>query len=297
MIMNQAPPKKILVPVDFSKTAYKAFHHVKFLANKFSSEVTLIHVEEDWPYAGTFPFLVEPQLQDQSKHGKHILEKLTELKAELEEDGIAKVQIEYMQGNIAECIASYAESEKMDLVVMGTHGARGLTGFLMGSNAYKVVNFIDTPVLTVNEQAAFGPYKNIIAPLDDTRYSRAKFPYIVEMAVALEANVEVVYPIVSDPEKKNKIQKYFEQVSALMEAKNVKHVSRGVEGHFAHEVVKLAEYTNADLVVIMSDSDTTISNMLMGTFAHEVVNHCKVPVLTLHHDQGGDLMDTFAPVR
>jgi nucleotide-binding universal stress UspA family protein len=295
-MMNQAPPKKILVPVDFSKTAYKAFHHVKFLANKFSAEVALIHVEEDWPYAGTFPFLVEPQLKDQSKHGQYILEKLGELKAELQEAGVHSVQIEYMQGNIAECISSYAELQKVDLVVMGTHGARGLKGFLMGSNAYKVVSFVDAPVLTVNEQAAFGPYKNIIAPLDDSKYSRAKFPYIVEMAVALEANVEVVYPLVSDEEKKNRIQKYFEQVSALMEAKHVTHASRGVEGNFAHEVVKFAEYTNADLVVIMSDSDTTISNLLLGNFAHEVVNHCRVPVLTLHHDQGGELVDTFAPV-
>lgn len=292
--MNRISFKKILIPVDFSKTSHKVFHHVKFLAQKFSSDVTIMHVAEEWQYSGTFPFLSVPEVEFKSKYGAYALEKLEKLKEELVEAGVKNIAVEYAEGNIVECIENIVEKQHIDLVAMGTHGAKGISRFLIGSNAYKVINYTDIPVLTVHDKSAFGPYKNIVAPLDDSQYSRAKFPYIAQLAIALDADVEILYPKVKDSDRKDTIAKYFEQVSGFLEKNNVKHISKEVDGDFAHEVIKFAEYTNADLIVIMSDSETTISNMLVGSDANQIVNHSTVPVITLHPDDKGKLMDIFS---
>lgn len=291
--MHRIHFKKILVPVDFSKTGHKSFHHVKWLASKFYSEVTLIHIREVLPTVSVFPSLYVPQEDINNEYRKLALEKLEEMRAELIEGGVSVVNIQYSEGAVAACINDYATEEKMDIVVMGTHGSSGLTEFFIGSNAFKVVNMIDLPVLTVNDKGAFAPYKNIIVPLDDSKFSRAKFPYVAELAAILGAEVVILYPIVDDEFRKTTIDKHFQQVSDFLESKGVEHISKPVEGNFGHEIVKFAEYSNADLIVIMSETELTISKMLLGSQAQEIVNHSIVPVITLHPEDKGELMDIF----
>lgn len=91
----------------------------------------------------------------------------------------------------------------------------------------------------------------------------------------------------------NLIEQYFKQVSNFLESKNIVHNSKQVDGNFAHEVIKFAEYTSADLIVIMSDADTTLSNMLLGSHAHQLINHSTVPVITLHPDESFDVTGNF----
>ena len=292
--MEHMPLKKILIPVDFSKTSHKVFHHVKWLARQFGSEVTLMHINEDLLFSDTFPFLEEESLKDfNEKYESFSLAKLEALKTELLEAGIKNIDIQYAPGNVAQSISQYADENNMDLVAMGTHGVKGMTGFLLGSNAYKVVNSIDCPVLTVHEKSHYAPYLNIVAPLDDSLYSRAKFPYIAELATTFKASVEVVYPKLSDSGRVHVLTEYFSQVSAFLESKQVKHNGRELEGHFAHEVVKFAEYTNADLLVIMSDAETVVSHVLLGSQAHQIINSSKVPVITLHPDLKAEVTGNF----
>ncbi len=281
--MSHISFKKILIPVDFSKTSHKVFHHVKWLAQKFDSEVTLMHIYEKPSSSDTFPSLGDSGLEDFNKrYETSVSAKLEELREELLEAGIKKVETQYFEGNVAKSIRDYAEEAKIDLVAMGTHGTNDLADFFLGSNAFKIVNTIDLPVLTVHEKSVFAPYKNIVVPLDDSAYSRAKFPYIAELASTLGADVEILYPETSNPTRKSTINSYFRQVSDFLEENKIVHMVRSVEGNFAHEVVKFADYTSADLIVIMSDTDTTIANMLLGSTAQEIVNHSRVPVITLH---------------
>jgi nucleotide-binding universal stress UspA family protein len=286
--------KKILVPVDFSKTSHQVFHHVKYIAAKFSSEVTLMHINEELPFSNIFPFLLEKKEDLQTAYKEAVIPELEKLRNELLEAGIKTVNIEYTEGSVVNSITHLIESEKIDLVAMGTHGAKGITGFLLGSNAYKIVNSVHIPVLTVHEKSAFGTYKNIVVPLDDSFYSRAKFTYVAELAQIFGASIEILYPKRQDAESIQLIKAYFTQVSNFLESKKIIHMSREVEGNFAHEIVKFAEYTAADLVVIMSDAETTISNMLIGAKAHDIISHSHVPVFTLPALEGGELMDDLA---
>ncbi len=285
--------KKILVPVDFSKTAQQSFDHVKWLASKFFSEVTLIHVREVLATVSVFPSLYVPLEDMNDEYRKLSMDKLEEMRKELMNDGVKNVHIQYMEGSVSKCINDYVAEENIDIVVMGTHGSSGLAEFFIGSNAFKVVNMLDLPVLTINDKKTFTPYKTIVAPLDDTNYSRAKFPYIVELAGILGANVQILYPVVSDEGRKNTIAKHLKQVTDFLSKKSISHTPKPVDGNFAHEVLKFAEYSNADLIVIMSETEMTISKMFLGSQAQEIVNHSVVPVITLHPEDKGEMMEIF----
>lgn len=291
--MLQIHFKKILTPVDFSETGNHAFQHVKYLAQKFNSEVTLMHVRESVPSVSVFPSLYEPREELNSKYRELAMNKLDELRNELNNEGVETVHIQYMEGAVAQSIHDYVEQENIDIVVMGTHGAGGLRELFIGSNAFKVVNMANNAVLTVNEKSIFAPYKNIVAPLDDSKFSRAKFPYLAGLAGELGAEIQIVYPKVSDEKRKRDIENYFQQVSKFLEEKQIQHFSKELEGNFAHEIVKFAEYTNADLLVIMSETEMTFAKMLLGGYAQEIVNHSKTPVITLHPEGTGDLMKIF----
>ncbi len=285
--------KKILLPVDFSSTSLKSFQHVKWLAQKFFSEVTLIHIRETLPHVSLFPSLYQPVVDFDNEYKKFAMKKLEELRKELIDSGIAIVHTQYMEGSIAQCINDYATDEKIDIVVMGTHGSKGITEFFIGSNAFKVVNLVDLPVLSINDKKEFSPYQHIVAPLDDSKYSRAKFPYVAELAAILSANVEILYPEILDAHLKQTLDNHLHQVTGFLDKKGVKYTIKMVEGNFAHEIIKFAEYTNADLIVMMSETEMTISKMLLGSQAQEIVNHSKVPVITLHPEDKGALMEIF----
>jgi nucleotide-binding universal stress UspA family protein len=286
--------KKILVPVDFSNTSHKALEHVKWLASKFFSEVTLIHIHEIQPITFIFPSLYIPQEDFSTEYRKLALEKLDGLRKELIAGGIENVHIKYFDGSVAPTIDEYATKEAMDIVVMGTHGSTGLTEFFIGSNAFKVVNLINQPVLSINSKGNFAPYKTIVTPLDDSKYSRAKFPYIAELAGILGAEVKILYPELSDTSLKNTVANHLQQVTDLLTKREVANSTHIVTGNLAHELIKFAEYSKADLIVMMSETEMTISKMLLGSQAQQVVNHSVVPVITLHPEDKGDLMNIFA---
>lgn len=290
--MKHITPKKILIPVDFSSTSHKAFHHAKTLAKQFGSEVVLMHVLEDWPFSGIFPFMIDDDLKLRETYRARAISQMEKLREELLEAGIKNAEIQYSEGNMALRVEEVSKDLSVDLVVMGTHGSRG-PGFLMGSNAYKVVSLLDIPAITIHDSAAFGPYQSIVTTIDDSKYSRAKFPYIVKLSKAFNSNVEILYPKTENSEKAELIDKYFNQVSEYLEKEKVVHVTKEIEGDFAHEVIKFAEYTNADLIVIMSDTENSIANMLLGSNAHQIITHSTTPVLTLHPEESGEFSGMY----
>src|SRR5687768_11586640 len=128
--MKHITPKKILIPVDFSPTSHKAFHHAKTLAKQFNSDVVLMHVLEDWPFSGVFPFLPDDDAKLRDTYRARALSQMEKLREELLEAGIKNVDLQYSEGNMAMGVEEVAKDLNIDLVVMGTHGSSG-PGFLM----------------------------------------------------------------------------------------------------------------------------------------------------------------------
>jgi nucleotide-binding universal stress UspA family protein len=143
------PFKKILAPTDFSEPSYRALEWARELAEKFSSELFLVHVVAPMP--AVTPVAV-PTTFDVPLYQKGLRESAEKSLDELREKRLPEgvnVRTEVRIGQAAHEIVKMAEENQADLIVIATHGATGLEHILFGSVAEKVVRTADCPVLTV----------------------------------------------------------------------------------------------------------------------------------------------------
>jgi nucleotide-binding universal stress UspA family protein len=146
---------KILVPVDFSPHAERAFHYAKTLAHRLGATLALLHVVEDpfvtgaWSpevYVPNVPELLENLISGAERQ----LATLKESSAAL---GLT-AETAVITGRPANAIVEHAKDGGFDLIVMGTHGRTGLSHVVMGSVAERVVRKAPCPVLTMRAAEA-----------------------------------------------------------------------------------------------------------------------------------------------
>ncbi|HEX6810381.1 MAG TPA: universal stress protein [Planctomycetota bacterium] len=143
------PLRKILVPTDFSPCAAAALDYAAELASKLDAEILLVHVQPSLANYVSFPTAVPlPADWVSSMH--------TQAQAELAKEAArvkrVKIGTELREGNIHESVLAAATAFAADLIVIGTHGRRGVSHVLLGSVAERVVRHSTVPVLTVRTQ-------------------------------------------------------------------------------------------------------------------------------------------------
>ena len=146
---------KILVPTDSSPPAEKAAHYAAQMAEQFGAEVILLHVIEPmypYPVVGMtgMPVDVPP---DPNVAQKPATEKALERQGEALRQGRSfRTRTEVRVGKAYDEIVRMAGEANADLIVIGTHGYRGVKHFFLGSTAEKVVRHAPCPVLVVREK-------------------------------------------------------------------------------------------------------------------------------------------------
>jgi len=135
--------KKILFPVDLSEVSPKIAPYVKEVASKFGAEVHLVFEHF------TSIYVPHPSVRNfEAEIVKGAEKKLDEFVKDHFRGVSPKAQV--ILGDAAEEILKYVRSEGIDLVIMGTHGRKGLEKIVFGSVAERVVQKSPVPVLTIN---------------------------------------------------------------------------------------------------------------------------------------------------
>jgi nucleotide-binding universal stress UspA family protein len=144
--------KKILIPVDFSENSSKIIQYGVFMAKQFEAEISVVFVAQTFhDYSEFFePHMPIIQFEEDLVTSAH--ERMDLFLAE-NMDAAVTFDSKIMVGDVAEEILDLVDSLKIDMIVMGTHGYKGLDKILFGSVAEKIVKMASCPVLTVN------PYK------------------------------------------------------------------------------------------------------------------------------------------
>ena len=140
------PLRKILVPTDFSPGATTALDCAAELAKKLDAEIVLLHVLPTLATYVSVPSLVPlpPQWVESVR-----MQAEAELAKEANRVAHAKITTQLRDGPIAETVLAAAVELGAGLIAIGTHGRRGLSHFLLGSVAERVVRHATVPVLTV----------------------------------------------------------------------------------------------------------------------------------------------------
>lgn len=285
----------ILVPIDFSETALNALNQAAELAKKFEAKLTLFHIFESLGNdSSILPSLSLGESSIDNPLKEKVVQKLDELRKSIADIYSKDVNIAISEGTIASAVEEFTKDEKVDLIVMGTHGTKGIIqNYIIGSNSYKVVGSANVPVLTVRKNASKTDFKNIVVPIDFTRFSRQKLPVAAGLAKKYGATLRLFITDQND-EQKAKNTVLIEQVEKYLVSQDVKFTSEISKNYYsAKEVINYAEQIGADLMVIMSERETTISNMILGPISRDIVNHALAPVLTVHPYEDSGYMDIW----
>ena len=121
-------------------------------------------------------------------------------------------------------------------------------------------------------------------PIDDTLETRQKVPFATKISKYFDSEIHVV-PVYSTTIKAvtQKIDNYTAQVVKYLEEENVKHIAKAVDAdNVTNATINYAKTIDADMIAIMTEQEMTTSNLFLGAFAQQMVNHSPIPVLNIH---------------
>lgn len=146
--------ERVVTPVDFSDNSRLIAESAGYLAGKFGAAMNLIFVVQNFDdYSGFFvPQMTLPTLEGELVESAEV--KMASFCKEMEEFcnslGVKELQYKVLMGDVGEQIVDYAAEVNADIIVMGTHGYKGIEKIMFGSVADKVVRSAPCPVLTIN---------------------------------------------------------------------------------------------------------------------------------------------------
>lgn len=146
--------KRIVTPIDFSDNSRLIADSAAFMAGKYEASLYLVFVVQNFEdYSGFFvPQMHVPNLEDELMSGaqERMIQFAEEHRTEFTRIGVNDFSHTVLMGDVAEQIVDYAIEIQADLIIMGTHGYKGLEKIMFGSVADKVVRSALCPVTTIN---------------------------------------------------------------------------------------------------------------------------------------------------
>jgi nucleotide-binding universal stress UspA family protein len=294
--------KKILLPTDFFPCANQALDHALYLARKYGAEFHMLHaivLHDDDPHN---PAAHIVNLDEIHERLKELATANMNASIHEREDGGVKVVMEQRRGvSAADVILTYAANEEIDLIVMGTHGRRGLGHLLLGSVSEEVVRMAECPVLTIRERAQqqdVDDVTRILVPLDFSEHANNGLRHAKELAETYGAKLDVVHII------EEMVQPAFyemagvppEKVRTARRKKSVEEMERlfqeaggpdvpvdyfVITGKANQEIVEFAKEADIDLIVIATHGLTGVQHLLLGSITEKVVRMAPCPVFTV----------------
>lgn len=287
--------KKILVPVDFSEFSDKAAEYAMFMAERFCSNITLLHTitlfEEDIneeEHLQAYKKII--QLKENERAKKLKLHCINGKNRGLQVDSVLLRGI-----SAADSILDYIENKNFDLIVMGTHGRTGLKKWISGSVTEKVVRFSPTPVLTIHKDYVMTKIEEILVPVDFSEYSEISINKAKSIAKEFNAKLEFLHvieqqahpefyaisfdPILKEnPQLKPHITMSLIKLTGIPEKKATYAV---LEGAINDEIKRYAENNQIDLIVMPTRGMSKLEHMILGSTTEKIVRIAPCPVLTV----------------
>lgn len=141
--------KEILFPCELGPNSVKILPYVLSVAEKYNANIHLLHVIEDFQKLGGF-YVPHPSLELFQKEALKAAEKFMDNVCAEKLQGCPNFKRRIVSGEPSDEILKAIESEGIDLVIMGTHGRKGLGHTIFGSVAENVTKKSPVPVLVVN---------------------------------------------------------------------------------------------------------------------------------------------------
>jgi nucleotide-binding universal stress UspA family protein len=299
---------RILVPLDGSPVAAQVLPYVRLLGKGFHAEVELLQIFE--PISASLADPAHGLYLDQiiASERSHVEDYLEGVAESLRKDGLTVSCVAH-EGYPAASIVQEAEMVPATLVAMCSHGRSGITGWLLGSTADKVLHATSQPVLIVRsrDRHAAGPeakLSSLLVPLDGSPLAEQALPHAVALAEALGLKVILVRVTPSMPdytlhfasrvsypfahihnlskEVDGEARAYLDAMCKKLRQHGFPSVERRlVHGDPAGALIDMAREFRDSLIVMTTHGASGMYRWIRGSVTDRVVRHAEDPVLII----------------
>ena len=293
---------RILFPTDFSDSSRQALPYAVALAEAHDAELHLLHASVLHASDPANPSHHFPEMESLTTELEERAD--ARMKKIIEEHAPEPLTVVHEQRrgiSAPPVVLEYVDENDIDLVVMGTHGRRGLRHLMLGSVTEEVVRRASCPVLTARERKEPGEiagFETILAPVDFSEHSELALQHAVGLAREFGADLqllhvveEITYPDFYYPapltgeqmatEIRERVAERLEEALERIEESGVHASVHVVEDRPAPGIADFAEENGADLVVVGTHGLTGVKRALLGSVAEGVIRRSAPPVLTV----------------
>lgn len=272
--------KKILVPTDFSENAENALQIAAQLAQKFKSEIYLLHMIE-LPVNMSNPVgeTRSNNLPEAIGFMKLAKKRFTEILSRPYLKGIKVHEIvEFHQA--FDGIMETSREHGCDYIIMGSKGASGFKEMFIGSNTEKVVRTSEIPVLVIKEARPNFEVNDFVFATNLDNNNKMTLEKVVEFAKLMDARLHLLYvntanEFITSKDTDTYLEKYVEDIdfdNYEFHIYNDDSVEQGV--------LNFSKKINADLIGIATHGRKGLSHFFNGSISEDLVNHAHSPVIT-----------------
>lgn len=278
--------KTILVPTDFSKNALQALNYAIALAKIEKATIILVNA---WQivYPASDIEISKEFTKKQLKEAH--LSAFAQLKALSLKVKASHVPCNFFdkQGTLIKVILDLIEKHDIDLIVMGTKGARGLKELFLGTNTVQIMQKVNCPIIIVPKGSTFKGLKRIVYATNYQKSDIIALSQVVALARVLNAEITLLH--VADehysPEEAESILNLFaEKVRNKLHYEHITyHILHGNDAK-----KQLDEYVTrkrADLVVISAPERKLLDHWFSRNIVKIMAYHTKMPLMVFHHKQ------------
>lgn len=270
--------KKILVPTDFSDQALNAIKAAIILAKKTNAEIILLHIL-DLPQQGNDLINVGTKIPEVLFFKNAAEKKLSELAQHpMFED--LRINTSLILDKTSLGVVKAAQTNKCDLIVIGSHGTSGVKEHFVGSNTEKVVRYSPVPVLVIKGQTIDFNISHFVFASDFSDGMKKPFLQALRFSKIIDATFTLL--MVNTPNNfkptyiaEEILEDFLEDISEEdynLEIYNDLDIEKGI-ANFSTKV-------NADLIGIATHGRTGISHFFNGSVSEDLVNRSKCSVIT-----------------
>lgn len=260
--------KKILVPTDFTKVSETALGHALLMGKTINAEIHVIHII------------------DNKKNINEARMRLDALKTLIKQENGVDICTIVRIGSIFEDIDKVATEIDASLIIMGTHGLRGMQ-FLTGSRALKIVTESSVPFIVVQERPIRPHgYHKLVVPLDLHKETKQKLSLVADMANYFGSKVFLISPGETDEFLRNQLNRNMRFAEEYFSSKNIPfetEITESKSDGFVKSLLKYSAGVEADLICIMNFYDNSIMSIFNQSYEQQVItNEAQIPVLCVN---------------
>jgi nucleotide-binding universal stress UspA family protein len=280
---------QILFPTDGSEPADSVLDYALQVASEHEATIHILNVADT--SQDSLTRVREGVIDVLEQEGQQIVDEAAQRASEQGVDVVSEVR----QGDPSTSIVEYSDQSDNDLIVMPTHGRRGLKRFLLGSVTERVINTAEIPVVAINpdrERPLTYPCQNILVPTDGSRGAELALTEGIAMVKATGATLHLLHivetgslgpdarSILKESELTERANEIMTAATETAETGSLDAIESEIEfGVPSKEIRNYIEENAIDLAVLGTHGKTDFSRYMMGGVSAKIVRTSPVPVM------------------